>query len=564
MVSFVGSNSAARLIGLGVLASCLLFYFPHILNTPSRSTVGETSTQPLPWFNSSRYIQVRDYGNGTWPFRVFKSSKWRPPQLNITGNGGELSEGYLFFTPKRRKGQGVTMDMSVIMSQDNELIYAFDGTAGTNNFHAQTINGKSHLTIWNGLSKIGHGYGQLVIMDSNYTETRLTLNNTLNGTINMNLPEQWTKGTPPGFLDFHEQEVTDRGTVLVTAYNSTPGDLAALGGEKEGWIADSLFYEVDIVTGELLFSWSALDHFDITDSKLPLPSYMADGTANKPFDLFHINSIQAIGDDAFLVSSRHMWACYLISRKTGNVIWTLKGEGSGGDFGPLPPEAQFRWQHNARAYNVSATGMTISLFDNHNTDDDYGVTPSKALVLRLSLPPDKKTPPVILRNLQSPEKFFAASQGSYQIDLSNSNQLLSYGPVPVIQEFGLTGDGRDLRWQGRFGIDDLAQTYRVFKAPWHGTPLETPPSVVIEAKSPLLKGYVSWNGATDVEAWNVYHVEPGVGLTPLGQALPRGFETVIEISGRFNHTRCIMVAAVQGGKEIRQSNTACLNKGNEW
>ena len=559
MVSLVGSLWAARLIGFGIIANCSLFYLLYFITSPSHPSTTQIAQVALPWFKSSRYVQVHDYKNGTWPFRVFKSSAWRPPQFNITGNGGELAEGYLFLTPKHRRGMGLRMDMSVIMSQESELIYAFNATAGANNLRAQDINGKPHLTMWHGHSKIGHGYGELIIFNSNYTETRLTLNNTLNGTIQMNLPRHWNKGTPPGFLDFHEQEVTDRGTVLVTAYNSTQGDLTALGGEKEAWIADSLFYEVDITTGELVFSWSALDHFKVTDSHLPLPSYIADGSLNKPYDLFHLNSIQAIGDDAFLISSRHMWACYLISRKTGKIIWTLKGEGSEGDFGPLPPEAQFRWQHDARAYNVSATGMTISLFDNHNTDDDYGVNPSKALVLRLSFPPDKKTPPTVLRNLESSEKIFSKSQGNYQVDLSNSNQLLSYGPVPVIQEFGPTSNGRDLRWQGRFGNDNMAQTYRVYKAPWHGTPLDTTPSLVVEAESPLLKGYVSWNGATDVEAWTVYHIEPGVALTPLGQALPRGFETVIKIPGRFNETTCIMVAAVQDGKEIRQSNMACLD-----
>lgn len=537
---------ATRPIYLSVVAG-IVFYFAYVyLTSPSyRPSFPVAEFPPL---KSTRYFEVNSTENGPWPNRVFKSSPFKPPVLNITGDG-QLADGYLFFTPKDKEiGHGVFQSAPVIMSQDNELVYAYDITNRTNDFRVQIINGKPRITFWQGISQLGHGFGEFVVLDEEYTSKRLEVNASIESSAKM-----LKKQPPPGLMDFHEHEVTDRGTVLVTAYNHVPFDLSAFGGRKDGWVDDSQFYEIDIATHEVVFRWSALDHFPLSDTRLPIKSYMGNGGPHSPYDPFHINSMQAIGDKYFLISSRHLWSVLLISRKDGHVIWRFDGS-EGGDFGPLPADGQFRWQHHVRAHNVTDKSLILTMFDNHNNQDDRTNISSRGLMFRLDLPPDRKVSPVLLRSLSSTEELTSESQGSYQL-LPNGNQLLGYGPVPVIREYGPTGDGNDIRWEARFGRDYKAQSYRVFKSEWHGTPAWWLPELFVEIEGSLIKGYVSWNGATDVEAWNVYHENRG-RPEAVGRATKQGFETVFEIPNKGQ--RCFLVGAVQGGKEIRRSNTACL------
>ncbi|KAI5461795.1 ASST-domain-containing protein [Mariannaea sp. PMI_226] len=550
------SRPIVSLVGLLILTNCGLFYYlSHARSYSIEREVVPASPATTPTILPSRaYLEVvRPEGPETWPYRVYKSAPFKPPYLQITGNGGDVADGYLFWAPKSRNKVWISEDHPIIMSQENDLVFSLEKAPGRhafgfNNFRPQIINGTPHLTIWQGSQPLGHGYGDFIIFDDEYMMSKVVLN----AKITPNTPK-----VPLGNLDFHEQEITDRGTVLVTAYNNVPRDLSALGGRKDGWVLDSMFYEIDMETSEIIFSWSAIDHFDFTKSKLPLPCFMGDGSAEKGYDFFHINSIQIVGD-AYLVSSRHQWAFYLISQKTGEVLWELNGSGVGGNFGGLAPQAQFRWQHDARAHNISSDGFVLSLFDNHNIPFDTNVTSSRALVLDVRLPPDPTVAPVLLRDLEPQHDLFSNCQGNFIADLSNGNQLVVYGQTPVFREYGPSGDSLDVRSEVRFGTDTGAQTYRAYKSEWKATPRAWAPSLVFENNS-TMKGYVSWNGATEVEYWNVYTVSRGAVLESIGRATAHGFETVIDIPRQFNETECLLVAAVQDGVEVRRSNTACLD-----
>lgn len=542
---------------LSGLSAFLVIYVLLRLRAQSltRSPFGGDS---LPLLNSSANVHVvRPEHPETWPYRVFKSSPWMPPNISVTVNRPGLADGYLFMTPKGRGGDdGIQQSAPFVMTSDNELVYAYNESHGTNGLRVQEIAGKPHLTFWQGETTIGRGYGQIILLDEQYHETVVDLHASIN----------WVLGgdcEAPGLIDYHEHVVTPQGTILVTAYNNTPTDLRAADGPEDGWAMDSLFYEIDIATRETLFSWSALDHIPIATSHLPVQSYMGDGTMSRAWDFFHINSIQKLGDN-FLINSRHMWACYLISGQDGHIIWKLSGSGDGGHFGPVPEHGTFRWQHDARAHNVTEKSMAISVFDNHNMVQDNGTMPTRGLLLEVALPPDAARPPVVLRDLQDSNRFYSGSQGSYDAALSNGNQLMCYGPSPVVREYGPAHDGSDLLWEGRVGLDDKVQTYRAFKAEWHATPQGWNPSLVIEAdggggggggEDQLLRGYVSWNGATDVEAWVVYIGRPGGEMHKAGRAMKKGFETVFQV--RAGKGACVKVAAERGREEVRDSNVVC-------
>ncbi|KAI9898339.1 hypothetical protein N3K66_006699 [Trichothecium roseum] len=540
----------------------------------------------LPVLESWPHIEVHDPSDQSfWPYRVFKSSSWTPPNISITRNSGDLADGYLFINPKSRsKEHAMKQSAPVIMTYDNELVYAYDESHGTGNFRVQDWKGKPRLSLWQGESTIGHGYGQAILLDEGYMPLRLDLDKS-EAAVNWRLGKDVKA---PGLVDFHEQKLTERGTIYMTAYNNTPANLSSIGGPERGWVADSLIYEMDVKTSKILWTWSALDHVDLEWSKLPIQSYMGDGTVDRPWDHFHINSIQEVGDN-LLISSRHTWSIYLVSKEEGNIVWTLSGSGEGGDFGPLPEEGQFRWSHDARAFNVTPDSMTVSLIDNHNMKDDNGTVPTRGLLLGLTLPPNPAVAPTVLRSIRTNDHdIYSMSQGSYDPELPNGNQLMCYGAMPMVREYGPSLDGSshngDLRWQGQFGYYESAQSYRAFKGPWHGTPRGEDPKLVTEVvrgsnqwedrPTTLVKNHVSWNGATDIESWNVYvgaSVAPVPAVlsastaTPLRKkiewemaatALKKGFETVFRLE--MHPGWCVQLGAVRAGEEIRRSNTVCI------
>ena len=578
--SFFSIGALSRRFFLFVIVSCVLLtvfrqtsyyenakdkakpYIQKILIKPAEETDSTITSEPHVEIEWEKESQI-------WPYRVYKSSPWTPPYFEAERFEEDvaLAEGHIFLNPfnstiynKRCVKQTAPF---IISQKDGELVFAFNETHGTRNLRAQDFGDSRQLSFWRGQSVQGHGFGEVVVMDEFYNEKIISLNNSgLTFTQNID-----SARLAPGAIDFHEQQATAHGTILVTSYNSTPAQLESVGRFRQGWILDSLFYEIDPATNEVLFSWSAIDHIPTDESKLPVLSYEGNGSKKMPWDFFHINSVQRVGDD-YLVCARHTWAIYMISGVDGHVIWKINGDGSSGDFGPLPEDAQFRWAHHARAHNVTPSSMQISLFDNHANKADKDTMASRGIVLSVSLPPDNLVSPVLSHVVGggSPESdMVSVSQGNYQASLSNGNQFMAYGPYPVVREYGRASDGSKVLWQGRFGYDIAAQSYRTSKYEWHGTPGNWDPSLVVErGDEGSIKGYVSWNGATDVEAWNVYVAtdrQDGTAREPVlaGRALKKGFETLFTLE-QVPERNCVQVSAIQAGQEIRLSNWACLNE----
>ncbi len=77
-------------------------------------------------------------------------------------------------------------------------------------------------------------------------------------------------------------------------------------------------------TGKVLFQWRSDEHVAFAESVAPVPK---DGTTT-PWDYFHINSISLSGSDDLLISSRHTWTVYKVSRRTGAVLSRMGGKKS--------------------------------------------------------------------------------------------------------------------------------------------------------------------------------------------------------------------------------------------
>ncbi|KAK4496651.1 hypothetical protein PRZ48_012633 [Zasmidium cellare] len=451
---------------------------------------------------SEAYVEVGiDPTNTSAPWRIFKTATFNPPDMRITHNGDSLQDGYLFMTPWPQAGPDTKQSAGFIMTEDNELVYCVP-IVGVHNLRVQTLNDTPYLTYWHGTNaRIGHGYGEVVFADDKLSN--FSVNPALDIIPNPTVYDLYGNGAngTVGDVDIHEQQMTNRETILVTAYNNTPFDLSSVGGSKDGWIVDSHFYEVDIATQEVVFSWRASDHLDqipFNTSRNAVVGPESNGTASSPWDWMHINSIELVGED-YLIDCRHTWSVYLISHVDGSVIWHLDGE-TGGDFGKLPLEATFRWQHDARAHNVTSTSLDLSLFDNHNSDQDHHSTEagqSKALVFHLDMPVNDSWSATMTRRLLPPQPFYADAMGSYIPDIGNGNQLVGWGQVAATTEYGPDGE---VRYHTAFETPETVFSYRAYKQVWHATPADWDPVLVVENG----KAYVSWNGATDVESWSVY------------------------------------------------------------
>ncbi len=183
-------------------------------------------------------------------------------------------------------------------------------------------------------------------------------------------------------VDTHELRRMSNGDFLmfaspvVTAVNLT--GLDSFGASED--ILNCVIQEVS-PAGDLVWQWSATDHFDIVQESTWAQTAPATNLAGKSVtvvDPFHCNSIDLDPSGNLLVSARHMDALFLISRATGKVLWKMGGAHYNKDGAALIQVSGdslggFYRQHDAR---FQPDG-TITLFDDQT--DMPG--PARALVL---------------------------------------------------------------------------------------------------------------------------------------------------------------------------------------
>ncbi|MHA6799636.1 arylsulfotransferase family protein [Bounagaea algeriensis] len=122
--------------------------------------------------------------------------------------------------------------------------------------------------------------------------------------------------------DLHELRTTPQDTALVGIYAPVVMDLSDVGGRPNTTVYDYVVQEVDIATGAKLFERHALDHLDIRDYQVPVP------TDGRPYDWIHGNSVGLDRDGNLLTSARRTWT-YKLDRRTGEVMWIQRPAGHG-------------------------------------------------------------------------------------------------------------------------------------------------------------------------------------------------------------------------------------------
>ena len=235
-----------------------------------------------------------------WPYQTFESVNYNPPQLAIAKSNTSLAKGLLVLAPQVTSTTALTEkepSVPLLMNDAGELVWNGPEEVVAN-LQVQTYNNKKVLTYYTGvLNTQGHGYGSVLIFDDTYTPIT---------TICPHFPIVTSNGSAPACgADFHESLITDRNTILVTAVNITAADLSPLGGPTNGYIFDTMFYELNITTGEVLFNWSPFKAgIPLNTTHAPIQN-VGNSTAN-PFDWFHMNAVSRVGDKYF-VNGRHTW-----------------------------------------------------------------------------------------------------------------------------------------------------------------------------------------------------------------------------------------------------------------
>ncbi|KAF9893393.1 hypothetical protein FE257_011825 [Aspergillus nanangensis] len=460
-----------------------------------------------------------------WPMQSYKSTPLQAPYLNVTKNG-KTEPGFLFFGPRVSDTE---YGHPAIYADDGELAWLGESGAIFAT-QPQMLDGEPVLAYWNGTDMLGFGFGAISILNSSYQEIyHITLPSTEEHPFVTIADPQ----TFPSYIDLHESQLTDDGTILVTAVNVTQMDLSPLGGPKDGWVQDGLVYEIDLKTNEVLFRWSTVEHLSqmpMSYSELPLQGKGVNKTA--PYEYPHLNSVAKYGN-SYLVSSRYMCTIFLLD-KNGDVTWRLHGQ-KGGDF-DLFTESSFCFQHDARFRLLSEDTIILQLHNNENADMTTPTTMTTGIVLEL----DMKTKRVSLleKMFDAEDPVSAPSQGSYQ-NLDNGHVLMQHGAIPKLEEYDENGA---LVMRARFGFDATTQSYRGYRFPWVGRP-RTSPSVLACPEKGQMAVYVSWNGATDVQAWKILAGPESDKLSAVQTTTRNGFETKIWVK---DVSEMVMVEAVGG------------------
>ncbi|MGH2865401.1 MAG: arylsulfotransferase family protein [Solirubrobacteraceae bacterium] len=429
------------------------------------------------------------HAGGASEYQSFHSRpELHPPALTVTAASPSVAPGDELVAPYAGPGQAGPM----ILEPSGGLVWfkPMPTDMSATNLQVQEYEGKPVLTWWQGdVTVHGFGLGEDVIADDTYTDiAHVKAGNGLEA-------------------DLHEFQLTPQGTALITAYDPILCNLSAVGGPAYGGLTDSVFQEIDVKTGLVMYEWAAVDHVGISESYEPATRT----STAEPYDFFHLNSIDRTPDGSLLISSRNTWTVYKLDPATGRISWQLGGRHSSFQMGAGTGTA---WQHDARELEDGS----ISIFDNGASPTEH--SQSRAIVL--SVDGETGTATLTGRIVHSPA-LLVESEGSVQA-LANGDWFVGWGQEPYFSEFSPEGQ---LLFEAHFPAH--TRSYRDFRFVWNGTPAHPPVFAFQAGVGGQGTVYASWNGATEVTSWRLLAGSSASSLSTVGQVLRSGFETAIPV-----------------------------------
>ncbi|THY10893.1 hypothetical protein D6D01_09133 [Aureobasidium pullulans] len=452
----------------------------------------------------------------------------------------QCAQGYTLLS---LRGTAVSSPAGIMLDGRGDLVW-MDETFGpyVMNLKVQEYKGEQYLTFWSGDISLGFGLGTYYMLDCHYRVLKqFSASKTLEN-------------------DFHEYAITADDTALLTSYDTITTDLSSLGVQGQGWVYDSLFREIDIETGDIIFEWRASDHFVINDTFYPIGS--AGRSPEAPFDFFHINSVDKDEDGNFVVSSRFLHSIVCVSANTGEILWILGGRNN--DFEDLSDGSatDFAWQHHV---SVQA-GKRLSIFDNTKYkkwhEELLGDNSEISRGMMVQLDTSNMTVGLV-HEYVNPGSRGSPQQGSMQV-LESGNVLIGWGYHGGYTEY--VADGSILCDThinpAMFFPFGFVHSYRAFRTTaWIGRP-KTQPAVYLNPSDGC--ALVSWVGATEVTSWILQTAEAASGnelqFANVVKTPKDEFETEIELpDGEYDYLR--IVAIDKNGNVLASSKVIAADKG---
>ena len=335
--------------------------------------------------------------------------------------------------------------------------------------------------------------------------------------------------------DMHEFKMTpftNGTTALMTVYQPRQYDLTTNPRYNVehgmGWIVESVFQEVEIETGTVLFEWRSLDHVD------PGLSWTMPGTTDtsgdglheqRPWDYFHINSIDKNIEGDYLISARHVSAIYKLSGKDGHIMWQMGGNAAT----ITTTNFVFSYQHHARWMSENSTHTVLTFYDNASNNYNHTGKFSHGWTILIDHLAATAT---MIQEYSAPEAaggMLSGSQGNMQV-LPNGNVHIGWGEHAHFSEH--TAEGSVVQYGILAERASAVMIYRSNKYNWTAQPLTKPALWTYSRTGDKMAFYVSWNGATEVQSWNFYASENSMGPWKfVGQTRKHGFETELHMPG---------------------------------
>ncbi|HSD81191.1 MAG TPA: arylsulfotransferase family protein, partial [Solirubrobacteraceae bacterium] len=231
--------------------------------------------------------------------------------------GSTPPAGHLLLTPRPGARERLGEQHSAMLVSDAGRVLGFSRRpAKTHDLKVVEIGGRPLLALFQQTAK----GGAYVLLDRRYREVRRI-------------------GAGNGYpVNSHELQVTPRETAYVSAYARVRV------GASGRLVTDFVVQELDLVTGDVLFEWHALDHVSTAASFASRPA------GGRSWDYFHGNAIEppVPGTRTLLVSARNTSAVYGIDSVTGSVRWILGGKADQFGLAARHPAWRFCAQHDAR------------------------------------------------------------------------------------------------------------------------------------------------------------------------------------------------------------------------
>ncbi len=438
----------------------------------------------------------------------YKTFRYKVPDISIKTSSPAANDGLIFLAP-RTNGP-------MIVDREGNLVY-YDPGLRITDFRVQRFRGKPVLTWWR-RAQIGNKVASFyTILNRNYKVIK-----------------QFHAGN--GYTsDPHEFTMAGRNTAFVNGFRTVVMDLRRFGGLKRTPVMDNVAQEIDLKTGLVMWEWHSIGNVRINETYMKIPRRIT-----RPFDYFHLNSIERDKDGNMLLSARHARALYKVNRLTGKIMWRMAGKKS--DF-KIGKGMYFAYQHDFRR----EPDGTYSLFDNGAGGPALPRVSkrSKGIIFRIN---QKKRTTTLVQSFYHPEGILSNSQGNTQV-LPDGNVFVGWGDKKTCTEYNRRGNVLFDLWYSAQQV-----SYRCYSDPWVGTPPASQIAVRSMAAGDHSRVWVSWNGDTRVATWRVLAGNPG-RLAYAGQTRRDGFETTLPVDGHPAQFRLIGLDA--SGKVIGRSK---LNK----